>query len=97
MPLGPLLPALINNVSRIEILYLGLDCLHVLPLGAKDVLDNANRSVMRWTVDYPEDLEFVRAVFRGLHIPGKIFSQADILGFLAQHPEIVNMNAHVGK
>ena len=61
------------------------------------ILDDADRSEMRWTVDYPEDLEFVRAVFRGLYIPERIFSKADILEFLAQNPDVVKINAHVGK
>jgi spore coat polysaccharide biosynthesis protein SpsF len=39
---------------------------------------------MRWTVDYPEDLEFVRAVY-AVREPGGF---ADVLSILAEHPEI---------
>jgi len=61
------------------------------------IFDDADRSGMRWTVDYPEDLEFVRAVFRALYSPGKIFSKVDILDFLAKNPDVAKINAHVGK
>ena len=59
------------------------------------VLDDSDRSSMRWTVDYQQDLEFVQAVFAALYAPGRIFDKYEILGFLAQHPEVANINAHV--
>jgi len=61
------------------------------------VLNDADRSSMRWTVDYPEDLEFARAVFRALYTLGRIFLKADILDFLVKSPDIAKINAHAGK
>lgn len=47
---------------------------------------------LRMTLDYPEDLEFFKAVFAHLHQPGKVFSLDDILHFLTEHPEVVEIN-----
>jgi spore coat polysaccharide biosynthesis protein SpsF len=44
--------------------------------------DNSN---LRWTVDTPEDLAFVRWVFDRLHSTD--FDYADVLALLAQHPD----------
>ena len=49
---------------------------------------------LRMTLDYPEDLEFFRAVFANLYEPGKVFSLDEILQFLQAHPEVVNINRH---
>jgi len=61
------------------------------------VRDTVDRSQMRWTVDYREDLEFVRAVFAALYKPGRIFSFADILDLVTHRPELAALNAHAGK
>jgi len=44
----------------------------------------------RWTLDYPEDLEFMRALFRY----GDPKSMDDVLGILEDHPEICDINAN---
>jgi spore coat polysaccharide biosynthesis protein SpsF len=49
---------------------------------------------LRMTLDYPEDLEFFRAVFAVLYQPGKVFSLDEILSFLDSHPEVVAINKH---
>lgn len=49
----------------------------------------------RWTVDEPEDLEFVRAVYAQL---GDRWSQAswrDVLALVEEHPELERINAHL--
>jgi spore coat polysaccharide biosynthesis protein SpsF len=61
------------------------------------VMDRQDRSHLRWTVDYPEDLEFVRAVFGALYWPGRVFSTQEVLSYLEHHPEVTQLNAHVGK
>jgi spore coat polysaccharide biosynthesis protein SpsF len=52
----------------------------------------------RFVLDYPEDLEFIRAVFAALWSPdGHPFGLADILGLLAVRPELRAINArHLG-
>ena len=46
----------------------------------------------RWTVDYPEDFEFVRTVYEELYKKNKIFSTEDILDLLERKPEIRSIN-----
>lgn len=47
---------------------------------------DADRSAMRWTVDYPDDLEFVRAVFRLFRGREDEFTTAELLAAL-EHDE----------
>jgi spore coat polysaccharide biosynthesis protein SpsF len=56
----------------------------------KDVRD---RSRLRWTVDYPEDFEFVTRVFEALYPENPAFSTEDVHRLLGAHPEIAAINA----
>jgi len=47
----------------------------------------------RWTVDYPEDLEFVRQVYKQLYPVKPVFVMADILKLLGQSPNLRDLNA----
>lgn len=49
----------------------------------------------RWCVDTPADLEMVRRVFA--HFGSKPFTLADVWYFLADHPEVRALNAHIPK
>lgn len=49
-------------------------------------------SHLRWTVDYKEDLEFVREVYGHLWREGVVFGMADVLELLFSRPEIGNIN-----
>ncbi|MBN1161430.1 MAG: glycosyltransferase family protein, partial [Dehalococcoidales bacterium] len=49
-------------------------------------------SHMRWTVDYPEDLDFVTRIYEKLYQEGEVFLMADILKLLAEHPELNEIN-----
>lgn len=51
-------------------------------------------SHLRWTVDYPEDLTFVREVYRVLSTPDRIFGMDDVLGLLEARPDLSQINAH---
>ncbi|MEM2674801.1 MAG: NTP transferase domain-containing protein [Candidatus Hadarchaeales archaeon] len=51
----------------------------------------------RMTLDYPEDFEFFKVVFKHLYRPGAIFSLRDIVEFLKRHPEVVAINRGVQK
>jgi len=48
-------------------------------------------SALRWTVDTPSDLEFVRAVYAGFN--DDHFGMEDVLRFIKEHPKIVVLNA----
>lgn len=50
-------------------------------------------SHLRWTVDEPEDFEFVTKVFEALYPDNPTFSMADVLWFLQDRPEISVLNA----
>jgi spore coat polysaccharide biosynthesis protein SpsF len=46
----------------------------------------------RFTIDYPEDYAFVRAVFEELYPANPLFSVGDILDLLERRPEIFSIN-----
>ncbi len=49
---------------------------------------------LRWTVDTPEDLTFIREIFT--HLDGKTdFTWYDILQIVQQHPQLAEINAAV--
>jgi spore coat polysaccharide biosynthesis protein SpsF (cytidylyltransferase family) len=50
-------------------------------------------SHLRWTVDEPRDLEFVRAVYA--HLGDTDFRMKDILDLLQKHPEMNRINAGI--
>jgi spore coat polysaccharide biosynthesis protein SpsF len=55
--------------------------------------DTIDRSTMRWTVDTPEDLEFVHRVYEAMG--NKWFCWTDVLTLLQKHPELIALNSHV--
>ena len=55
-----------------------------------NVKDDDDFSALRWTVDEPEDLEFVRAVYG--HLGSKPFGMADVVALLQTHPELSKIN-----
>ncbi len=46
----------------------------------------------RFTLDYPEDLKFIRAVYENLYPKNPMFSIKDILTLLVEHPELCLLN-----
>ena len=52
-----------------------------------------NLSELRWTVDMPDDLAFVRAVYDELKTD--LFGQEEILALLKRHPHIQKINAGI--
>lgn len=50
-------------------------------------------SAMRWTVDTPEDFEFVRRVYD--HFQGDDFSWLDVLDLLKKNPEWLRINENI--
>lgn len=51
----------------------------------------------RMTLDYPEDLEFFKAVFKKLYVRGKIFSLREVVRLLERNPDITEINKRVQK
>ncbi len=54
----------------------------------RNVTQAPDRSSLRWTVDVPDDLAFVRDLYDRLYDGNPGFGQADILARLAVHPEL---------
>lgn len=54
---------------------------------------DVDRSYMRWTVDEPEDFEFVRQVYERLYPSKPDFTTADVLALLAETPGLQSINA----
>lgn len=59
------------------------------------VVNDPDLSFMRWTVDTPEDLKFVRKIYEYFGHDG--FSWREVLILLAQHPEWLEINRHVAQ
>jgi spore coat polysaccharide biosynthesis protein SpsF len=57
------------------------------------VFNDQDRSAYRWTVDTPEDLAFVQAVYESFD--SEDFSQADIAALLERRPELTLINAGI--
>ena len=57
------------------------------------VTNEADYSSMRWTVDTPEDLAFVRRVYE--HFDHDHFSWREVFSVLEQHPEWLEINRNV--
>jgi len=47
----------------------------------------------RWTIDYPEDYVFIKAVYDNLYPVNNNFSLNDILGLLRSKPDLMKINA----
>lgn len=68
-------------------------------LGFKSRLDDfslrnfessSDLSDFRWTIDYPEDLEYIRSLAKYLHGKESVFTFQDILAIIESHPKLVN-------
>ena len=57
-----------------------------------DLVDKTNHSNIRLTLDYPEDLEFIKTIYEKLYITNKQFSFKEILHLLENNPELLRIN-----
>lgn len=58
-----------------------------------NVVNDADHSGHRWTVDTPEDLALVRRIYE--HFGDAEFGWRDVLALLSQHPDWADLNRHV--
>jgi spore coat polysaccharide biosynthesis protein SpsF len=61
----------------------------------RSVEGDVDLSGFRWTVDLPEDMQFVRKVYEKLYLPGKIFLTEDILVLLEKEPLLKEINSRI--
>jgi len=58
----------------------------------RDVVDVDDNSDLRWTVDTPEDLQMVRALYELLGLGERIVPYREMISYVRTHPEIVRLN-----
>ncbi|MCR8921378.1 aminotransferase class III-fold pyridoxal phosphate-dependent enzyme [Dasania sp. GY-MA-18] len=66
---------------------------HLFKVG--NVVNDVDLSMCRWTVDEPEDLEFVRHIYE--HFGNCDFSMKDIEAYIINNPELQKINHHIGR
>ncbi len=49
----------------------------------------------RWTLDTPEDLELIRAVYGELYRPGCLFTTDEVLELFTRRPDLALLNSHI--
>jgi spore coat polysaccharide biosynthesis protein SpsF len=52
-------------------------------------------SQLRWTVDEPEDFEFVKQVIEALYPVNRNFRMNDVLELIYQRPDLAQINTHI--
>jgi spore coat polysaccharide biosynthesis protein SpsF (cytidylyltransferase family) len=62
----------------------------------RQVIQEPDLSSFRWTVDEPEDMQFVRKVYDHLYQPGEIFLMQDVVKLLEGHPGLLAINPGFG-
>ncbi|KAF6243996.1 hypothetical protein C6988_00885 [Nitrosopumilus sp. b1] len=58
-----------------------------------NIENQTDLSSLRWTVDYKEDLEFVKKIYENLYPRDPFFGMIDILDFLKKNPQISAINS----
>ena len=82
---------------------LSSECEHVTPYIWKDSIKfslfnfeyTKNLSYLRWTIDYPEDLEFTRAVYIKMRDKAGVFLMKDILSLLKKYPALTKIQRNI--
>jgi len=54
-----------------------------------------NLSSKRWTLDNPEDYEFIKTIYKHLYHKNNRFGMNEILEFLDKNPEVEKINSHI--
>lgn len=57
-----------------------------------NVTNDVDLSHLRWTVDEPEDLEFVVRIYENLYEKNPCFGSSEVMSFLEEQPEMMQIN-----
>lgn len=57
--------------------------------------NKVNYEKYRWTIDNQEDYEFLKIIFEKLYIEDQYISWKDVIRFIDDKPEIININKHI--
>lgn len=63
----------------------------------KNIALDQDLSWHRWTIDHPEDFDFISRIYNALYPTNPLFVMADVLEILQQHPEWLRINGHIHK
>ncbi len=58
-----------------------------------NIPNHVDLSNLRWTVDYPEDFEFIKQVYKNLYKEGNAFSMQEVLDLLSKQPHLNQINS----
>lgn len=61
----------------------------------ENVRHETDLSAMRWTLDEPRDLTFIRAIYK--HLRPECYGMAEVLKVLRDHPEISTINQGIAR
>lgn len=59
----------------------------------RDVVDSADNSDLRWTVDTADDLRLVRLLFEELGLAERVLPYEELLGYVRARPHLAQLNA----
>ncbi len=65
---------------------------HLFKINILEAPGEFNYPEYRLTVDYPEDYQLVRKIYKSLHSDDKFLSLREIMQFLKEHPTIARVN-----
>jgi spore coat polysaccharide biosynthesis protein SpsF len=68
---------------------------HASAFRLDNVAHEENLRGLRWTLDYPEDMQFVEAVYAELERNGAPFTMRDVLALVRRRPELRELNRHL--
>jgi len=60
-----------------------------------NIAQEQNLSTLRWTLDYPEDLKFMRRVYSALKKHKGLFKMKDVLDLIKRNPQLTEINKHL--
>jgi spore coat polysaccharide biosynthesis protein SpsF len=63
----------------------------------RSVRDAEDNSDLRWTVDTVDDLQMIRRIYEQAGLAERTVSYPDLVRWVRERPEIVNLNAHVAQ
>jgi spore coat polysaccharide biosynthesis protein SpsF len=61
----------------------------------RSIMDNADNSDLRWTVDTEADLKLIRTLYDALDLGQRVAPYPEILAYVRAHPELTQINAGV--
>ncbi|MBM3702108.1 MAG: acylneuraminate cytidylyltransferase [Actinobacteria bacterium] len=61
----------------------------------RNLENDKNLSNKRWTLDNPEDYEFIKVIYKNLYVKNHLFGVEEILDFLNRNPDVERINEHI--